>query len=185
MLVLVNYTPQATTFYCRNWGQERLLIVATIWCLFLFQWMAKLWPEGPFMKVGRLVFTSILRTKCNLTSSGILSRILMELSESVSQFSLPAAHSALLTGAGNPLSSFCSFLKRQEPLCLFHACFTCSEVSQYLGKPWFILCASGQCSPLGKVALGCRESVACPGHFLPDLSAGRKMSADLGKFCFS
>lgn len=98
--------------------------------------MAKLWPEGPFMKVGRPVFAAILRTKCNLTSNGVSSRILMELSESVSLFSLPAAHSAVLTGAGNPLSSFCFFLssaqlsshqlltvipiQRQELLCLFH-----------------------------------------------------------------
>lgn len=109
--------------------------MATIWCLFLFQGMAKLCPEGPFMKVGRL-FTAILRTKCNLTSNGVCSRILMELSESVSLFSLPAAHSAVLTDAGNPLRSFCFFLssaqlcshqlltvipiKRQELLCLSH-----------------------------------------------------------------
>lgn len=113
-LVFVNYTPQGITLHCRNWGQEGLLIVATVWCLFLFQWMAKLWPEGAFMKVGRLVFTAILRTKCNLTRNGVSSRILMELSESDSLFSLPAAHSAVLTGAGNPLSSLCFFLSSAQ-----------------------------------------------------------------------
>lgn len=125
----------------------------------------------------------------------------MELSESVSLFSLPAAHSAVLTEAGNPLSSFCFFLVQFSCLptsCLVWyplkgkncsaysiACFIWSEVSQYLGKPWFILRATGQCSPLGQVALGCRESVACPGNFLLNLSAGRKMSTDLGEFCLS
>lgn len=80
---------QGITSHFRNRGQERLLIVATFWCLSLFQRMAKLWPEGPFMKVGRLTLIAILRIKCNLNCNGISSRILMGcLSHLV--FSLPS-----------------------------------------------------------------------------------------------
>lgn len=64
---------------------------------------------GIFYESWKAGVYAILRTKCNLTGSGVSSRILMELSESVSLFSLPAAHSAVLTGAGNPLSSFWGF----------------------------------------------------------------------------
>lgn len=39
------------------------------------------------------------------------------------------------------------------------------------------------CSPLRDVALGHRESVACSGNFPSSLPAGRKPSADPGKFC--
>lgn len=197
--VLVNYTPQGITFHCRNWGQERLLIVATVWCLFLFQWMAKLWPEGSFMKVGRLVFTAILRTKCNLTGSGVSSRILWSYL-SQSHYFLSQLHTQQFLQVQGTLWAVSVFFLAQ-PSCLptswllwyplkgknhsasSIACSAWSEVSEHLGKPWFILRATGQSSPLGKGALGCRESVACPGHFLLNLSAGRKMSTDLGRFC--
>lgn len=52
--------------------------------------MAKLWPEGPFMKVGRLTLAAILRIKCNLNCNDVSSGILMGLSESVLLFSLPS-----------------------------------------------------------------------------------------------
>lgn len=61
--------------------------------------------------------------------------------------------------------------------------FTCSEVPQCLGGTRFIPCATGQRSLLGDIALGCRESVACSGHFPSSLPAGRKPSADRNKFC--
>lgn len=111
-----------------------------------------------------IVFTAILRTKCNLTGSGVSSRILMELSESVSLFSLPAAHSAVPSGAGNALSSFCFFLgsahlsshqlltvipiKRQELLCLFHCLLYLVRSVTVSGKAMIY-----KCVPLGNVPL--------------------------------
>lgn len=42
------------------------------------------------MKVGRLTLISILRIKCNLNCSGVSSRILMGVCESVLLFYLPS-----------------------------------------------------------------------------------------------
>lgn len=200
MSMHVNYTLQGITFHLRNWGQERLLIVATIWCLYLFQWLAKLWPEGPFLKAGRLTLAAILRMKCNVNCSGVSSRILVGLSESVWLFSLPSyildmslqLLATLWVVSGLFLAQLSRFLtshllwyplkgknRSASPL----ACFSCSEVSQSLGETWFTPCAMGQCSPLGNVALGCRENVACFGHFPPSFPARRKLGADASKFC--
>ena len=201
MSVLVNYTPQGVTFHLRNGGQERFLIVATFWCLSLLHWMAKLWPEGASMKAGRLILTAILRIKCNLNRNSVSNRILMGLSASILLLSLPSYTldtflqmlATLWAVSGLFLAQLSHFptshllwcpLKGKNSSASSITCFTCSEVPQSLGETWFIPCAAtGQCSPLGDVALGCRESVACSGHFSPSLPAGRKLSADLGKFC--
>lgn len=196
MSMPVNYTPQGITFHLTNGGQERLLIVATFWCLSLFQWMAKLWPEGPFMKVGRLILAAILRMKCNLNCNSVSSRILMGLSESVLLFSLPSYTldlflqmlATLWAVSGLFLAQLSHFPTSHLPWCPLKgknrsatsiACFTCSEVSQSLVETR----ATRQCSPPGDVALGCRESAAYPGHFPSSFPAGRKPSADPGEFC--
>lgn len=150
------------------------------------------------MKVGRLILTAVLRIKCNLNCNGVLSRILMGLSESVLLFSLPSytldlflqTLATLRAAAGLFLAQLSRFPTSHLLWCLLKgknrsassiACFTCSEAPQSLG---FTPYATGQCSPLGDVALG------CSGHFLPRLPVGRKpsliqaSSASAGKSLF-
>lgn len=86
----MSHTLQGLTFHLSTWGQERLLTAAASGCLCLSQWMAKLWPEGPFMKAGRLTLTTILRKECNLNHNYASSRVSMGMPESVLLFSLPS-----------------------------------------------------------------------------------------------
>lgn len=135
---------------------------------------------GTFYESWKASVYAILRTKCNLTGNGVSRRILMELSQShyfLSQLhiqqllqvqaTLPAV-SVFFLAQPSCLPTSCLLrypLKDKNCSAYSIACFAWSEMSQYLGKPWFILCATG--------------------HFLFNLSAGRKVSTDLGEFCLS
>lgn len=158
MPVLLNYALQGITFHLRNQGQERLFIVATFWCLSLFQRMAKLWPEGPFIRVRRLTLTAILRIKCNLNCKSVSTRMLIGQSESVLLFSLPSyIFDAFLQMLATPwvvsglflaqLSHFPSShllwspIKGKNHSASSITCFTCLEVPRSLGETWCIYTA--------------------------------------------